>query len=387
MRPTIIVSGALANKPLNGGNAWSRLSWVFGFKKLGFDVWFVEQISRASCVNAGAVTDFERSANLGYFRAVMEEFGLLDRASLIYDDGAKTYGAPLATVVAHARDAVLFNISGHLTCADIHAAAAWRIYYDDDPGFTQFWHAAGHKLPGLGQHDVHFTIGRNIGTVYCSIPTYGIVWRHTRPPVVLEHWPYTAGGFDRFTTVASWRGAYGPVEFAGRTYGLKVHEFRKFIEVPARNGKTFEIALQIDQADEKDLSQLRANRWRIVDPVRAAGGPGDFRRYVQNSGAEFSVAQNLYVATNSGWFSDRTVRYLASGRPALVQETGFSRHYPAGDGLLAFRTVDEAIDGAERIVGNYAKHSKAARRIAEDFFDSDKVIRSLVSQAGLDMPL
>jgi hypothetical protein len=386
-RPTIIVSGAVANKPFNGGNAWSRLSWISGFQRLGFDVYFVEQIDRSNCVDtSGGVTAFEQSVNLVYFRAVTRQFGLAERSSLIYDEGAEVYGVPLAKLADKAKRAVLFNISGHLTCADIKAAASCRIYYDDDPGFTQFWHAAGTPARGFGQHDVYFTIGENIGTAHSVIPTNGIQWNHTRPPVVLDDWPIATRAFDRFTTVASWRGAYGPVDYLGKTYGLKVHEFRKFFELPARVAKTFEIALEIQPADKKDLDRLMANGWQVVEPIRAAGLPGDFRRYIQNSGAEFSVAQNIYVDANSGWFSDRTVRYLASGKPVLVQDSGFSRHYPIGEGLHAFRTIDEAIDAAERIVRDYDRHCNAARRIAEEFFDSDRVIRRLASEAGLDIP-
>jgi hypothetical protein len=203
--------------------------------------------------------------------------------------------------------------------------------------------------------------------------------------VALEEWPVTEGTFDRFTTVASWRGSYGPVEYAGKTYGVKVHEFRKFIELP-RHGRPFEIALRIDSADQTDLARLIENHWRIVNPVEAAGSPSCFRRYVQNSGAEFSVAQNIYVDTDSGWFSDRTVRYLASGKPALVQDTGFSRNYPTGEGLIAFRTLPEAIDGADRIVHDYKRHCLSARQIAEEFFESGKVVRKLAADAGLDVP-
>jgi hypothetical protein len=387
MRPVVIISGALANKPFNGGNAWSRLSWILGFKRLGFDVSFVEQISKKNCVSAdGTSAAFERSVNVAYFRSALEHFGLEDVSSLICEDGS-VCGMPIAELAAHARNAVLFNISGHLTCSDISSTAACRIYYDDDPGFTQFWHASGHPVPGLDEHDFYFTLGQNIGTSDCVIPTNKIAWKHTRPPVVLDEWPRTnVETFDRFTSIASWRGAYGPVEYDGRTYGLKVHEFRKFMEVPARSTNRFEIALQIDPADRGDLDRLIANRWRIVDPVQAAGSPNGFRQYIQRSGAEFSVAQNIYVDTNSGWFSDRTVRYLASGRPALVQDTGFSRHYPVGEGLIAFRTVDEAIDGAERIVEDYGRHCAAARRLAEEFFDSDKVIPRLLWEAGLGVP-
>jgi hypothetical protein len=403
---TAIISGAIANKPSNGGNTWSRMSWVTGLRRLGFEVCFVEQISRTSSVDAaGAVTPFASSVNLAYFRDVMEQFGLAQSSALIFENGEQIHGLPLAKLAALAQQSsLLFNISGHLTQPDIKNHAKCKVYYDDDPGFTQFWHAASNPGARLADHDFYFTIGENIGAPDCPIPTGDIYWRHTRPPVVLEEWPAMGSSerevgnsnfgeretinktFDRFTTVASWRGAFGPVQYDGKTYRLKVHEFRKFIELPRRSGRKFEIALLIHASDQKDLDALLAHDWQIADPKQVAGSPDDFRRYVQTSGAEFSVAQGIYVDTNSGWFSDRTVRYLASGKPALVQDTGFSRHIPVGEGLLTFRTMDEAVDGAERIVRDYPRHCRAARRLAEEYFDSNKVIAALATEIGLKLP-
>lgn len=173
------------------------------------------------------------------------------------------------------------------------------------------------------------------------------------------------------------------MHYAGRTYGLKCPEFRKFFEMPRRSGHPFEIALHIHPANQNDLDALRANGWRIVDPKQVAGTMEEFRRYVQNSWAEFSVAQGVYVETGSGWFSDRMVRYLASGKPAIVQDTGFSRHIPTGEGLLSFRTMEEALEAIERTEREYAKHCRAARRVAEEYFDSDKVIGRLLAEVGL----
>lgn len=391
---TVLVSGALAHKPFNGGNAWSRLSWIRGFQRLGFEVCFVEEISEAACVGAeGAATDFAQSSNAAYFKSVMRRFELEHSSSLICQAGQQACGLSLDELLARARKAdLLFNLSGHLTLAELKNAPACKVYYDDDPGFTQFWHAAGHAGARLDGHDFFFSLGANIGATDCPIPTGGLTWRPTRPPVVLEDWPNrTAQGakpdaaspFNRFTTVASWRGAYGPVQHGGKTYGLKAHEFRKFIEMPGRTGHTFEIALHIHPADQRDLKALRAHGWTIADPKQAAGTTDGFRRYVQDSAAEFSVAQGIYVDTNSGWFSDRTVRYLASGRPALVQETGFSRHLPTGEGLISFRNMDEAVEGAHDIVRNYEQHCRAARRVAEEYFASDRVIRELLGEIGL----
>jgi hypothetical protein len=202
--------------------------------------------------------------------------------------------------------------------------------------------------------------------------------------VVLEHWPVSnEGSRDRFTTIASWRGPYGPIQQDDRTLGLKVHEFRKFIELPERASQTFEIALDIHEADGKDLNSLHHHGWQIADPKKVAADPTAFRRYVQTSGAEFSVAQGVYVHTESGWFSDRTVRYLASGKPALVQDTGFRRNYPIGEGLLAFRTLEEAVAGAKRIARDYDHHCRAARALAEEYFDSDKVLGQLIEEVGV----
>jgi hypothetical protein len=170
------------------------------------------------------------------------------------------------------------------------------------------------------------------------------------------------------------------VTVGGRTYGLKVHEFRKVIDLPRRSPHQFEIALDIYPADEKDRTALIENGWQLVAPTDVAADPRAFRHYIQSSGAEFSVAQGVYVDTNCGWFSDRTVRYLASGKPALVQDTGFGRFLPEGFGLVAFRTVEEAVAAADRIVSDYDRHSRAARAIAEEYFDSDKVLGRMLAQ-------
>ncbi len=393
-RPIAIVSGALANKPGNGGNAWTRLSWLVGLRRLGFDVYFVEQISSGACVDrSGQPAPFDTSENLAFFRSTMRAFDLDRSSTLLLDNGQRADGLPVADLRPLAdRAAFLFNISGHLTHPELFDRIKKKVYFDDDPGFTQFWHASGTDVR-LAGHDQFFTIGENIGQSDCPIPIGNIHWRHTRCPVVLDQWPAKdlvstrEMRLDRFTTVASWRGPYGPITFAGRAYEQKVHQFRKFIELPGRSPHQFEIALDIHPADQKDLDALIANRWRIVAPQLVADSAHSFRSYIQNSGAEFSVAQGVYVETNSGWFSDRTVRYLASSRPALVQQTGFSRHLPTGNGLIAFRTIEEAVEGAERIATDYANHCRAARQIAEDYFDSDQVITRLLAEINVPLPL
>lgn len=381
----VVISGALANKPFNGGEAWVRLSWLRGFERLGCQVYFLEQIGPETCVDAeGAPAAFDESVNLAYFKKVIAEFGLEGRAALVCTDESASFGASLGDLDHLVQGAdLLVNVSGHLRMPRLFQRLRRKAYIDIDPGFTQYWHDAGVSGASLDGHDLYYTIGENIGSADCPIPTAGLEWRPIRQPVVLEDWPVTgsSSAFDRFTTIASWRGAFGPVEAGGRRFGLKVHEFRKMIDLPRRAGLEFEIALDIHPADHKDRDALLAHGWRLVDPKVASSDPFDFRRYVQQSGAEFSVAQGIYVETNSGWFSDRTVRYLASGRPALVQDTGFSRRMPVGRGLVAFRTLDEAVEGARQIAADYEAHATAARAIAAEYFDSGVVLPRLLDDA------
>jgi hypothetical protein len=382
----VIVSGALANKLDNGGAAWTRLSWALGFKALGFEVAFVEQIRPEVCGDTqGEPAALENSANLAYFDRVTEQFGLSERSALVCEGGGLSHGLTRTELADLARSAdLLVNISGHLTIPAVKDRVRHKVYVDLDPGYTQFWHASGTVGPRLEGHDFYYTVGANIGRPDCPIPIGGLTWRPVRQPVVLDQWPPTAtSDRDRFTTVASWRGPYGPVAFGSKTYGLKVHEFRKFLELPGRIPQTVEIALEIQPADARDKEALERHGWRVVDSKAVASDPVGFRQYVQGSGAEFSTAQGIYVETESGWFSDRTVRYLASGKPALVQDTGFSHSLPVGEGLLAFRTLDEVVAGARSIAQDYERHCHAARALAELFFESSRVLGRVSEEVGV----
>src|SRR5512132_2570751 len=205
---TVFVSGAVANKHGQGGSIWVRMSWAEGLRRLGFDVVFVEQL--------------DRSASTATFVAVMEEFGLEDSATLIGPDGEPLLGLSRAELLARAENAeLLVNISGHLRYPPLLRCFPRRAFIDLDPGFTQVWHAQGHDI-GQAGHDLYFTVGENVGTNRCAgLPTEEIRWRPIRQPVVLERWPVGDGHtFSRFTTVANWRGPYGSVTWAGRTYGV-----------------------------------------------------------------------------------------------------------------------------------------------------------------------
>lgn len=366
----VVVAGALANKPHSGGEAWVRLSWIRGLQRLGLDVWFVEQLARLPDPSAVA-----------WFRDVIAQFELTDRATLLVD-GEAVAGPTLNELGDVAVETVLVNISGHLRHKSLFDAFRSRVLVDIDPGFTQFWHAAGEPGARIAEHDLHFTIGENIGQADCPIPLCGVRWRPVRQPLVLDDWPVVTGADPgRFTTIATWRASHGALEHDGQRYGLKLHEFRRMVELPRRAPHRFELALDIHPGDDGDRALLEDHGWRLVDPLAAAGDPEAFRRYVQASGAEFSVAQGAYVQTRSGWFSDRTLRYLASGRPALVQDTGSP--VPAGAGLVTFCTLEQAVAGADDIVANYDDHATAARRIAAQHFDSDVVLARFCHEAAI----
>jgi hypothetical protein len=380
MRGSIAVAGSLAQRPNVGGHTWVLLQYLLGFQRLGWDVVFIDRLETEMCVdNSGQPCSVERSLNLQYFLEVMERFGLGDSFSLLCDRGKEYLGLTRTKILQRVKNsAFLLNVMGYLTDDAILAAAPRRVFLDIDPGFGQMWlDTQLHDV--FAGHDDFVTIGENIGKADCGIPLCGLKWITTPQAVVLDLWPPcrgTDGG--RFTTIASWRGAFGPVDYRGATYGLRVHEFRKFVELPRRSGLICEVALDIHPDEVKDLALLRANDWVLVDPRVVAGDPWTYQTYIEGSWAEFMVAKTMYVKTNSGWLSDRSICYLASGRPVLAQDTGLRQLYPVGDGLLTFTSMEEALSGAEELRRRYHYHAQAARDMAEAYFDSDIVLGRLL---------
>ena len=271
---------------------------------------------------------------------------------------------------------------GFLDDEEILAAAPLRAFLDIDPGFGQIWCDLGLHDPFTG-HDRHVTVGERIGEPGCIVPTCGLEWIATKPPVALGEWPAVPSSGGAFTSVGSWRGPFGPLEYGGRTYGLRAHEFRRFFELPDLTGARFEVALDIDEAEVEDLRRLREHGWTLADPRQEAADPWRYREYIRSSGAELMIAKNLYVDTRSGWFSDRSACYLATGRPVLAQDTGLDGLVPSGEGLVTFTTLEEAAAGAEAIGADYARHSRAAREIAVDHFSADRVLPRLLERLGV----
>jgi hypothetical protein len=230
----------------------------------------------------------------------------------------------------------------------------------------------------------HFvTVGQAIGSTDCPVPTCGLDWIPTVPPVVLDRWPREEHiANDAFTTVGNWR-AYGSIEHEGVRYGQKVHSLRKLIRLPTRTEARFLLALTIHPDETPDLEALDENGWELVDAADVAGTPADYRRFLAGSRAELGITKSGYVLSRCGWFSDRSACYLASGKPVVAQETGFSRYLPVGDGLLSFETEDDALAAVEEVGRDYDRHSSAARALAEELFDSDRVLSRLLERVGL----
>ena len=361
----------VASDPRQGGATWAVLQYVLGLRRLGHEVTLVEPVDRLGR---------DRIASLA---ATAAEFGLRDCAALVEANSSRTAGLSRRRIEALcARADVLLNLSGMLRDPTLVEPIPTRVYVDLDPGFNQLWAAVDGLDVGFGGHTHFATVGQRVGAPGSTVPTCGVRWIPTLPPVVLAHWPYARETRRRaFTTVANWR-SYGSVEHGGRLFGQKAHSMRALFGVASSSTHAFAVALSIHPGERDDLAALDAHGWRLLDASTLAGTPSAYRRFVQTSYAEFGVAKSGYVLSRCGWFSDRSACYLASGRPVLAQDTGFGAALPTGDGLLAFADVAEAVAAADEVCARYDHHRRAARRIAEEHLDSDRVLCRLLEQVG-----
>ena len=359
-RLRIVVAGTLVGVPRQGGATWAVLQWVLGLRALGHEIVVVEEVAPERLAAATPAFD-----------ALVERFGLGPEAALV----------PRGTGVPGVVDGadLLLNISGVLTDERLLARCGTRVFVDLDPAFTQMWHEIEGVDLGLDRHERFVTIGRAIGTDGCTVPTCGRSWTTTAQPIVLDHWPVAGEAVDEcLTTVGHWR-AYGSVHHDGVHYGQKAHALRPMVDLPHRTAAGFRLALGIDPGERDDLAALHRHGWELVDPDVVAGDLDTYRAFVQGSWAEFGLAKLGYVASRCGWFSDRSLCYLASGRPVVAQDTGFGDWLPTGDGVLPFSTADEAAAAIEAVRGDYGRHRRAARRIAEDVFDARIVLPELLA--------
>jgi hypothetical protein len=377
----VFVSGMIAGDPHQGGATWAVLQYVLGLRSLGHDVYLVEPIAPASLRPAG--TPLAASVNARYFHDVAARFDLTTRAALLRQDTHETVGLRYVDLIEAARGCdVLINISGMLTDSGLFERIPCRVYLDLDPGFNQLWHAVEGIDVRFDGHTHFVTVGCAIGTPQSDVPTCGRTWLPTLQPIVLSEWPMTPGNPNAaWTTVGNWRG-YGSIEYRGVVYGQRVHSFRRFMELPGRTRAQFRPALAIHPAELKDLDVLHAHAWELADPAAVAGTPDTYREFIQHSKGELGIAKSGYVHSRCGWFSDRSVCYLASGRPVVAQDTGFGHYLPTGEGLFAFSTVDEAVDAIATASTDYDRHCRRAREIAEAHFRAEAVLGGLLERVG-----
>jgi hypothetical protein len=254
-----------------------------------------------------------------------------------------------------------------------------RVLIDTDPAFTQIRHLQDASARQLAsKHNVFFSFAENLGKAGCLVPDDGFPWQATRQPVALQAWPVVPAPEDgNYTTVMQWD-SYSLREYNGNCYGMKSRSFERYMDLPRYTEARLELAVGSESAPRE---LLKTNGWRVCDPLKVTRELDTYRRYIQGSKAEFSIAKHGYVVSGSGWFSERSANYLASGRPVVVQETGFSSWMNTGYGVIAFTSPEEAIAGIERIDQSYALQCEAARAVAEEYFDSAMVLTSMIERA------
>jgi len=379
----IIVSGIAFWYPL-AGVAWQFLHYLLGLKELGYDVYYVEDSARE--VYDPYANEFtpDPRANVHIVERVFASYDLKDKWCFRSHAQNRCFGMSEAELKQLYRDADVFlNVTGAQEIREEHMGIPRRIYVETDPVVSQIKVSQGDAptIAHLSAHDMHFTYGENIGQADCLLPTGGFHWLPTRQPVFLQRWRNDLAAGDSYTTVATWKNKGRDIVYRGETYHWsKDLEFEKFLELPRRTRARFELAT----TPEPDAAlKLIENGWRLVPSVELSLDWFKYRRFIQSSRGEFTVAKDQNIRLKSGWFSDRSACYLAAGRPVITQETGFSNHLPVGRGLFGFVTMEEVLGAINRIESDYQTASRAAREIAREYFSAEKVLESLLGRAGL----
>ncbi|MFN8545571.1 MAG: hypothetical protein U0807_15380 [Candidatus Binatia bacterium] len=380
--PVFIGSAFVAQYPTGGGNFWVPLQYLLGLRDLGVDAWWLEVLfTRGDATRDRACLD----AFLGHASAL----GVRDRVVVLYFPAGsrneptgpvETIGMAAAELAARARDALLLNMADSIRPPQ-RAGFARAVLFDLDPGPYQLW--AREWGMGVGDHDAHLTIGQHLGASDSPVPLGGVRWERCWPALYLPAWPLVPPArAARYTTVTQWwNDQYAFLD--GECFDCnKRSGFLEVVELPRRTGLTLELAANLHADETADRTLLADNGWRLVDPEAVASTPQAFRAYVQASRGEFSCAKPAYVKARAGWVSDRTICYLASGRPCVVQATGAEHHLPPSAGLRFFGTIDEAATALAAVEADYAAAARAARALAEEVFATRVVLPALLAAVG-----
>ncbi len=390
-RKKIIVMGFMGSCPI-AGVIWQHIHYIVGLQELGNEVYYIEDSARIPY----NPVDFDTTEDTTYAGQVLDtlakRYGFDGHWSFcpryLPDPAGGTLGIPLSRVreLYVEADAIL-NVCGSQEFNEDLLKSDRILYVESDPGVEQIKVDQGNQdtLDYLQRHHALFTFGENICTPEFPVPLHGLKWLPTRQPVVTSLWyqsdyrPPSAV----FTSVANWStSGKKDIQWNGENYlWSKSLEFMKFSPAPVACGESFELATDIKNSVERDM--FLDQNWSLVLPHLLSSDYDSYVRYIQSSKGEFTVAKDQYVRLNTGWFSDRTACYLAAGRPAITQETGFTRHYGNSGGLFAYSTVEEVVEAVREINSDYKKHCRLAYELACEVFEARKVLASMLERAGV----
>lgn len=371
-----------------GGVAWDYAQYAIALERLGFDVYYLEDTGwEAYDPHSGSYgADYTYGAAF-VERSINRLAPRMARRWHVRGMDGTCYGMSREEIVTAVQEADLFlNVSGSALLRDEYLPSRHKVLIDTDPGWNHFrnwpqWEAKKdwHRSSPFNAHDHFFTYAQRLGQPDCPLPSFGLEWHPTRPPVITEAWAPEPPG-RTWTTVMTWKNFQDPITYDGTTYGTKEREFGHIEGLPHAVDAPLEVAVG---GTAPPVDRWRSLGWSVVGSESISRSVDDYRSYVQRSRGEFSVAKNVYVATHSGWFSCRSVCYLAAGRPVIVQDTGFSQLLPIGEGLLAFSTFDEAVAAISRVERDYETHAATAQALAAEYFRGETVLEEMLSRIGL----
>ncbi|MBI3126259.1 MAG: hypothetical protein HYZ11_01470 [Candidatus Tectomicrobia bacterium] len=388
-KPKLIVIGFMGQSPF-AGVAWQALHYIEGFRRLGYDVYYIEDTGSWPFDPEQNAISSSCAYTTRYLDGLLSWCGLKGRWSYRSAADGSLHGlSPAALDRLLGEAEMLVNVTGTTILREEHMRVPMRIYAESDPFLAQVEVASGSEsMAGMLDAHTHlFTFGENIGKPGCRIPATRHDFLPTRQPVVLDWWrgPEAPAPGAPFTTITSWQQTGKDAVWEGETYLWSKHlELLKFVELPGRTREPLEMALATNKEDV--LRMLRSHGWRVVDAISLTTSIHSYRDYIFAARGEFTVAKDQYVRPWTGWFSDRTACFLAAGRPAVTQDTGFGAVLPAGRGLFPFRTMEDILEAFEKIRADYPAHCRAAREIAEEFFSAERVLTRMLELAGAPVP-
>ena len=383
-RGRIVLLHFVGQMPL-AGIAWQAAHYLVGLQRLGYETWYVEDHGANPYDPRVNSVVMDCAYNVAYLRRVMERCGMADRWAYWDAINDVYHGLERDRVAAlFGEAAAVLNLCGATRLRDEHMACGVRVMIDTDPVYEQIKYAAADPAARayLDAHTHFFTYGENVGGPGWIVPLCGIAWQPTRPPVVLDLWTPGEGAPACFTTIATWENKGKNIDFGGETYVWSKHvNFLRFLDLPRRTTDCLTLAMLPPTPDV--AAEVAGHGWRITDPRPVSADMTSYADFIRGSRGEFTVAKDIYVRPMSGWFSDRSVCYLAAGRPVVTMRTGFDRFYPAGEGLFEFGDEREALDAFAQIAADYPRHARAARALAGEHFASESVLARLLAGCGL----